>query len=72
MSKSWGEIRDEALRRCGQKPPLTKADKFRVMSAEEMAKTIASFRCPHDSCYAEEADCAVCWLEWLKQEASDE
>lgn len=37
MSISWGEIRDDALRRCGQLPPKTNADRIRSMTDEELA-----------------------------------
>lgn len=38
MGKSWGEIREEALRKCGQLPPKTNADRIRSMTDEELAE----------------------------------
>ena len=75
MSKSWGEIRDEALRRCGQKPPLTNADRIRSMTDEELAELMEDkgdcppIECPHDGEGAKvtRLDCKACWLDWLKQ-----
>ena len=69
MSKSYGEIRDEALRRCGQKPPRTNADRIRAMSDEELANIICcqNNKSGEDCC---EADCIECALDWLKQEVT--
>ena len=77
MSKSWGENRDEALRRCGQKPPQTNADRIRAMTDEELA-TLCQDGCPpHHHCpdWCGETGikelCQRCWLDWLRREASD-
>jgi hypothetical protein len=67
MSKTWGEIREEALRKCGQLPPKTNADRIRAMTDEELAELLCDI---------------AGWLpmyegkmhpilDWLKQEASD-
>ena len=74
MSKSWGEIRDEALRRCGQKPPMTNADRIRQMSDEELAELLDEGCHIHGKCPNEAWDggtepntsCRDCWLDWLK------
>ena len=65
MSKTWGEIREEALRRCGQLPQQTNADRIRSMTDEELAEWVWG---------AESAGRAYgprgkkSWLDWLKQE----
>lgn len=74
MSKSWGEIRDEALRRCGQKPPMTNADKIRAMTDEELANWVNFHtdceNCPNRKCedsYTTSPDsCVKSLLAWLK------
>lgn len=77
MSKSWGEIREEALRRCGQLPPKTNADRIRAMTDEELAKfffdCVACDDCPvgSEKCKREFANCMDAALDWLKQEADD-
>ena len=53
---------------------MTNADRIRSMSDEELAKFIASqrtdcYHCPVKECVDA---CEVGWLDWLKQEASDE
>lgn len=74
MSKSWGEIREEALRRCGQKPPLTNADKIRAMTDEELAHfMMRTTDCPcvarANGCCRSDISCQKAWLDRLKQEA---
>ena len=74
MSKSWGEIRDEALRRCGQKPPQTNADRIRAMSDEELAAWLSCriTTCPPGvtpSPTGCDDVCDECWLDWLRAEA---
>ena len=71
MSKSWGEIREEALRRCGQLPPKTNHDRLRAKSVEELAIFLANLAsCPE--CTARREDCGIncgeAWLDWLRQE----
>ena len=79
MSKSWGEIREEALRRCGQLPPKTNADRLRAMTDEELAVQFAlpylaippwcseHITCPYIS--EDPTPCDKCALDWLKREA---
>ena len=51
---------------------MSNADRIRAMMDEELANWIAYLHCPHyeDDDYACD-DCKACWLEWLKQEATD-
>ena len=81
MSKSWGEIREEAMRRCGQLPPKTNADTLRAMTDEELAKWLddISKACYWEG-YTKETDepqmspyptSPAKWVTWLKQEADD-
>ena len=54
--------------------PLTNADRIRAMSDEELSKWIsdnADTLCPPKDSYCT-ADCALCWLEWLKEEAEED
>lgn len=58
---------------------MTNGDRIRAMTDEELAKTICwcppPFRnCNNlcDICMAHNDDCEICWLKWLKQEATDE
>jgi len=78
MSKSWGEIREEALRRCGQLPPKTNYDLLRAKSVEEMAEFMANnVGCDDCRFFAtcrsapQDRACADKWLDWLKQEAEE-
>ncbi len=63
--------------------PQTNADRIRAMSDEELAVFMTSFwydgpkyACPvlmhigEDKCY-EQLDCRECWLDWLRQEATE-
>lgn len=77
MSKTWGEIREEALRKCGQLPPKTNYDRLRAKSVEEMAEFFMReydgedlFTCPvpHPCPTSREASCKQCFLDWLKRE----
>ncbi len=50
--------------------PRTNADRIRTMTDEELAEWISHPKisyCQHDICDGE-TDCAVCALQWLKQE----
>lgn len=59
---------------------MTNADRIRAMTDEELAKLIAYEGCPEGcpldgkSCwYTQNYDnCHSCWLDWLKQEVTDE
>ena len=52
----------------------TNADRVRSMTDEELAITFAvncaGRKCPHNA-DAVGDECMVCWLEWLKKEASE-
>lgn len=60
-------------------PPIQRklaynADKLRAMSDEDLADQFTQngvFLCPVHNPNCLEADCRECFLEWLKQEASD-
>lgn len=72
MSKSWGEIREEALRRCGQLPPKTNADRIRSMTDEELADELLEWF----ACFFAVDFFAVEWsrekiIEYLKQEVDE-
>lgn len=66
MGKSWGEIREEALRKCGQLPPKTNADRIRGMSDEELAEWVWS---AESSGRAYGVRGKNAWLKWLKSPA---
>lgn len=55
--------------------PHTNADRIRAMSDEELAEFIGNFPmetiCPNNCHEDPERDCAVCVLDWLKQEVTD-
>ena len=54
----------------------TNADKIRSMSDEELARllstTTACYRCEVKGCSGGHLNCYDIWVEWLKQERSDE
>ncbi len=70
MSKSWGEIREEALRRCGQLPPKTNADRIRSMTDEELAEWLPfqMGACNMNEKCGNDCTCDACWFDWLKRE----
>ena len=57
--------------------PITKADKIRAMTDEELAECLKNIRysCTcfprgnGNRCADFKDDCNACWLDWLKQEA---
>ena len=49
--------------------PQTRADRVRTMTDEELAEFLAEYRCAHKAPHCMEANCAPCWLDWLRQEA---
>lgn len=55
--------------RCGNEEPkpITNGDRIRAMSDEELAEFLAEYRCVHKAPHCMEANCAQCWLGWLKQ-----
>ena len=63
MSKTWGEIREEALRKCGQLPPKTNADRIRSMTDEELAEWVWGAE-SSGRAYGPRGKNA--WLKWLK------
>ena len=57
---------------CEYYRPITNADRIRNMTDEELAAFASELGC-HPSASAQTcrgvANCAECWLDWLKQEA---
>lgn len=55
----------------------TNADRIRAMTDEELAVFIANAvdccncKHPRNGCSENDETCAACWLDWLKQEATD-
>ena len=52
--------------------PMTRADKIRAMSDEELADIIsreAGYCAPTGDCEKTSMDCKACWLDWLQQPA---
>lgn len=58
------------LRECPSRTP-SYADRIRAMTDEELAEFLAEYRCTHKAPHCMEANCAQCWLEWLRQEAEE-
>lgn len=59
-----------------QKRIVTNADKIRAMSDEELAEYMEEITdpdCPPEHGYmlCKEGKCKQCWLDWLRQEATD-
>lgn len=65
---------------CEDEKP-SNADRIRAMRDEELAehlfRHICNWSCPpkkeyiKDSCGGEKPDCENCWLEWLREEATE-
>jgi hypothetical protein len=56
--------------------PITNADKIRSMTDDELAELMREITdpvCPpnHGYKHCRDGECRKCWLDWLKQEASD-
>lgn len=59
---------------------MTRADRLRSMTDEELARYLCPYRCPSaqieyecaKKTETEERDCKKCWLDWLKQEVDDD
>ena len=55
--------------------PMTNADRLRAMSDEELAKYFGEVKtwggCPNHGARNCTENCADCWLDWLRQEATD-
>lgn len=53
--------------------PITKADRIRAMSDEDLAEYMGDVQtwggCPNHGARNCQEDCSKCWLDWLKQEA---
>ena len=57
----------------GKKKKPTNGDRIRSMTDEELAEKLGSFRCPQKWCFPDDGkNCKSCWLEWLRQEVTDE
>ena len=55
--------------------PITNADRIRAMTDEELAEFFAPRGCPwilKDPCPECRTTCNKCWLDWLKQESTNE
>ena len=53
-------------------PVITRADKIRAMSDDELADLIIreiGYCAPTGDCEKSSNDCRACWLDWLKQSA---
>jgi hypothetical protein len=56
--------------------PISHADRIRAMTDEELAGWLAKHNersavCPNFGARDCQASCRKCWLDWLKQEASE-
>lgn len=49
----------------------TNADCIRAMTDKDLAEFLAEYRCVHKAPHCMETNCAQCWLDWLRQEATD-
>ena len=47
---------------------VTRADRIRSLSDEDLAEFLAEYRCVHKAPHCMESNCAQCWFEWLKEE----
>jgi hypothetical protein len=55
-----------------EKKPITNADRIRAMTDEELAEFLYDGCCREGEAFpCSDVGCKKCWLEWLKQEASD-
>ena len=59
------------------KKPQTNGDKIRAMTDEALANKFSLRCCPVKDAFYDckkwsEDDCRQCWIEWLKQEATDD
>jgi len=46
----------------------SRGDKIRAMADEELAEFLAEYRCARKASRCMEANCAQCWLDWLRRE----
>lgn len=55
--------------------PQSNADRIRSMTDEELAEYMGDVQtwggCPNHGARNCQEDCSKCWLDWLRQEASD-
>ena len=73
-----GAKQDREITLClGYDPPKTNADRIRSMTDEELADWLGVY-CNGQTaqevgkpCVSGMGSCEECWLEWLKQEASE-
>lgn len=56
---------------CPSYEPMNHADRLRAMTDAELAEFLAEYRCTNKAPHCMEANCAQCWLEWLRQEAEE-
>ena len=64
---------------CDAEPPIiTNADRIRAMTDEELSEKFMRYvdckHCPlsrDEECQRTYIECKQCWLDWLKQEATD-
>lgn len=80
MPESFGYM-NKGCRAYEERKPMTNADRIRAMSDEELAEMLSRsgkyFCCDTTKCdprsercdYGDE--CYDCWLDWLRQEATD-
>ena len=79
INPKYSNISTEQYGQGVQKRIVTNADRIRAMTDEQLSHFIADLfmqfrRCPEDenwdrSVCLVDRDCAVCWFEWLRQEA---
>lgn len=57
--------------------PMTKADRIRTMTDEQISRLFMGYSCPpvdgdcpylEQEVYRDDRDCGKCWLDWLRQE----
>ena len=77
---SYYEAQGEHIVKCGNRKPITNADRVRAMTDEELAYELSDVgcpatltTCPYDDCDGQPSDemCQKCWLDWLRQEATN-
>ena len=67
---------EKELTACPSYKRMTNADCIRAYTDEQIAEMLSHFNCPASEhgcsdCYTFKGDCKQCWLDWLKQEVSD-
>lgn len=51
--------------------PITNYDSVIRKTPEALAEFLAEYRCVHKAPHCIEANCAQCWLDWLKEEVKE-